>query len=27
MKSQITFKCKNSCYIRNILIEMGDTMT
>ncbi|TBW74204.1 globin, partial [Staphylococcus epidermidis] len=27
MKSQITIKCKNSCYIRNILIEMGDTMT
>ena len=27
MKSQITFKCKNSCYIRNTLIEMGDTMT
>ena len=26
MKSQITFKCKNSCYIRNILIEIGDTM-
>lgn len=26
MKSQITFKCKNSCYIRSILIEIGDTM-
>ncbi len=26
MKSQITFKCKNSCYIRIILIEIGDTM-
>lgn len=26
MKSQITFKCKNSCYIRNILIEISDTM-
>lgn len=26
MKSQITFKCKNSCYIRNILIEIVDTM-
>ena len=24
MKSQITFKCKNSCYIRNTLIEMID---
>lgn len=26
MKSQITFNCKNSCYIRNILIEIGDTI-
>ena len=26
MKSQITFKCKNSCYIRYILMEIGDTM-
>ena len=27
MKSQITFKCKNSCYISNILMEIGDIMS